>query len=252
MSKWRETFKVHPAADVFPMMSGEELDALGADIEANGLKNPLVIWRNPESGDEWMIDGRNRFEAIERRGADLDTTMIWTVHCGSPEQWVATLNLHRRHMSKAERADAIVKLAKMRAEKKPGQAGPVHAKGGRGKKSAVKAEAAEINAALPKGAQVSERTIKRAMQNAEAKAAAKEKRKQEKEVREQAWAAHAAQVHADWKAKAPERAERLKICHRMIDAGYKALAKEMHPDAGGSAESMTKLNQARSYLRGRA
>jgi hypothetical protein len=29
MSKWREQYKVHPAADVFPMMTDAELDELG-------------------------------------------------------------------------------------------------------------------------------------------------------------------------------------------------------------------------------
>ena len=33
-SKWRQTMRVHPAADVFPMLSDDELDALGADILA--------------------------------------------------------------------------------------------------------------------------------------------------------------------------------------------------------------------------
>jgi|SoiMethySBSTD1v2_1073268.scaffolds.fasta_scaffold64593_3 hypothetical protein len=34
---WRDKYKVHPAADVFPMMSDEELEALGQDILENGL-----------------------------------------------------------------------------------------------------------------------------------------------------------------------------------------------------------------------
>src|SRR5262245_56896276 len=59
-SKWREKYRVHPAADVFPMMSDDELAALGADIKARGLLEPIKI-----RGDE-ILDGRNRLEAIER------------------------------------------------------------------------------------------------------------------------------------------------------------------------------------------
>ena len=33
-STWRQRFKVHPAADAFPMMSDAELDELGKDIKA--------------------------------------------------------------------------------------------------------------------------------------------------------------------------------------------------------------------------
>ena len=34
---WREVLKVHPAADVFPMMGDDDLLALGRDIKKNGL-----------------------------------------------------------------------------------------------------------------------------------------------------------------------------------------------------------------------
>jgi len=33
----------------------------------------------------------------------------------------------------------------------------------------------------------------------------------------------------------------------MIDLGYKALAKELHPDKGGSSEVMARLNRVRAY-----
>jgi ParB-like chromosome segregation protein Spo0J len=61
-SKWRDKYKVHPAADVFPMMSDEKLAKLGQDIKANGLRQPIVILHG------MLVDGRNRLEAMERAG----------------------------------------------------------------------------------------------------------------------------------------------------------------------------------------
>ena len=63
MSTWRERFRVHPAADVFPMLDDAELETLGADIKLNGLKVPIVFWR---AGDEQLllVDGRNRLEFV--------------------------------------------------------------------------------------------------------------------------------------------------------------------------------------------
>jgi hypothetical protein len=138
MSKWRERYKVHPAADVFPMMSDEELAALGGDILLNGgdLHDPITfVDGNPP--DE-ILDGRNRLEAMERVGLLHDGEVRWQckVHYGDPFAYVASKNLHRRHMLKSERADAIVALAKLSA-KKPDQDDPV-SKGGRGKKNAVR------------------------------------------------------------------------------------------------------------------
>ena|SRR6478736_10061149 len=94
---WRDEYKVHPAADVLPMMSDEELAKLGEDIKAHGLKFPIVLF------NEWLIDGRNRLEAMERAGLKLDhLDQPLRVHCGDPASWVLTLNFHRRHLIKQE------------------------------------------------------------------------------------------------------------------------------------------------------
>jgi hypothetical protein len=52
------------------MMESEDLDKLAEDIETNGLKLMVVLWKD-ESGKIWTLDGRNRLDAIERRAGPL-------------------------------------------------------------------------------------------------------------------------------------------------------------------------------------
>ena len=67
---------VHPAAALLPMMSDAELEALAADIKANGLLEPIVVWVDNSAaakGSEgpfttYLLDGRNRLAALERLG----------------------------------------------------------------------------------------------------------------------------------------------------------------------------------------
>jgi hypothetical protein len=115
MTTWRQRYKVHPAADVFPMMSDEELKTLGEDIKANGLKHAIVFDMHGT-----LIDGRNRLEAIER--ARIVSRINLDGPCGpkktaffptatAAEDTVAaiiSLNIHRRHLTKAQQADLIV------------------------------------------------------------------------------------------------------------------------------------------------
>jgi hypothetical protein len=44
-----------------------------------------------------------------------------------------------------------------------------------------------------------------------------------------------------------EREAQREMSRRMIDLGFKALAKELHPDLGGDHEAMARLNRARSH-----
>jgi hypothetical protein len=134
MSKWRETYKVHPAADVFPMMSDEELDALGQDIKANGLRVPLLF--SSQGEDHVLLDGRNRLEAMERAGITIETDRFGlpdryrgtkaanSTHTTNPVAYIIGLNIRRRHLTKAQQADLIVAAHKA-AEDKPRQVGEV-------------------------------------------------------------------------------------------------------------------------------
>jgi hypothetical protein len=41
---WRDHIKVHPAADLFPMMSEPELRELGEDIKKNKQRVQIIFW----------------------------------------------------------------------------------------------------------------------------------------------------------------------------------------------------------------
>jgi hypothetical protein len=160
---WLDQFRVHPAANQFPMMSKRELCELGKDIKENGLKNPIVVWCD-EDREEWLIDGRNRLEAMERAEIELDPSRIEYVSCGDPVSWIETLNMRRRHLTKHQYARLTVKMLKARRAlakekaKKPAQLDEV-SRGGRGKVNELKSEAVAM--LTPHG--ISKSTVERAL-----------------------------------------------------------------------------------------
>jgi ParB-like chromosome segregation protein Spo0J len=97
----------HPAANLFPLMEESALADLSADIKANGLRDP--IWRHP---DGRIIDGRNRWLACQRVGVECrhrtyshgDETII---------PFVVSHNLHRRHLTTAQRAAVAADIANL-------------------------------------------------------------------------------------------------------------------------------------------
>jgi hypothetical protein len=63
---WRDVLPIHPAAELFPPMSSDELRELGADIvKKNGLVAPIALWRRNPNEPLQLLDGRNRLDAIE-------------------------------------------------------------------------------------------------------------------------------------------------------------------------------------------
>jgi len=121
--------KIHPAADIFPMMRDDELKDLAADIKANGLLNPIVTWIDKDGdidkgakGTEYLLDGRNRQVACKISGIKPTTVVLANGH--DPTAYIMSANIARRHMTKGQRAMAVAMIY------------PEPEKGGRGKKGA--------------------------------------------------------------------------------------------------------------------
>jgi phage N-6-adenine-methyltransferase len=98
----------HPAAELFPFMSDEELNELAADIRAHGLLEPIVLL------DGLVLDGRNRLRACEAAG--VEPSFVEWDGSGDPLAWVISKNLKRRHLDASQRSMVADKRRRYYAE----------------------------------------------------------------------------------------------------------------------------------------
>jgi ParB-like chromosome segregation protein Spo0J len=95
----------HPLADLFPLMEGTDFDALVADIEANGQREPIMLF------EDKILDGRNRWHACKKAGIEPKTKEY---RGNDPLAYVISLNLKRRHLNESQRAIVAAKLAMLK------------------------------------------------------------------------------------------------------------------------------------------
>jgi protein gp37 len=104
-----DRFKIHPAADIFPLIEGEEFDRLVADIDEAGLQEPIVLAPDGET----IVDGRNRYRACERAGRDpIFRTLGGHYTEALIVQFIVSANLRRRHLDVGQRAMLALELEK--------------------------------------------------------------------------------------------------------------------------------------------
>jgi hypothetical protein len=145
-------------------MGGDELKALGEDIKANGMTSPIVVWYPGETGDHklsdcLLLDGRNRLDALEMVGVEIQSLDHWLTTTGDdkapngnkllkesyqselgdtttynlgkrlgtsstyypgvsdPYAYVISANIHRRHLTAAQKGELIEALLKAKPER---------------------------------------------------------------------------------------------------------------------------------------
>lgn len=97
---------VHEAASIFPDMTSVEFDELKADIKKNGLRLPILVFRNQ------IIDGRQRVRACKALGIAPRYQAVHQAQKSIPE-YIISMNLKRRHLNDSQRAMIANSLAKL-------------------------------------------------------------------------------------------------------------------------------------------
>jgi hypothetical protein len=126
---WRDVIKVHPAADMFPMMSDAELEVLSKDIAKHGLNSKVTLWRETDDSRQVvLLDGRNRLDAWEHAGFDIELDGLNLYNgdvCLSlvlpsnndPFDYVIAANIHRCHLTPEQKREIEARLLKARPKK---------------------------------------------------------------------------------------------------------------------------------------
>ncbi|GEM_PF-2137657 len=99
--------EIHPYANLFPMQTDAEIQSLAADIKQHGLRQPIVI-----DDDDKILDGRNRAAAC----VIANVTPVYEPFSGSDAEklpYVVSVNVHRRHLTTAQRSDIAAAIANM-------------------------------------------------------------------------------------------------------------------------------------------
>jgi ParB-like chromosome segregation protein Spo0J len=103
----------HSVANIFPLMEGEEFDALVADIKAHGLCEPIDLL------DGKILEGRNRYRACGKAGVEPrfreHAPDSYVAH--DPAGYVISKNIHRRHLTAEQRRELIAELIALQPEK---------------------------------------------------------------------------------------------------------------------------------------
>lgn len=98
-------YAFHPIADLFPLIEGEQFDALCADVKKNGLRQNIMLFEGK------ILDGRNRYRACKAVGEELRFIEFYG---DDPFEYVTVQNLLRRHINPQGRAIIAAQMANMK------------------------------------------------------------------------------------------------------------------------------------------
>jgi len=95
-AKCEGPYNVHPVADLFPLLQGDEFDRLVESIKHDGLQEPIVL----SNDEEVLIDGRNRYRACIKAHIDpVFTRLAKNYDEAKTRDYIINANLRRRQLN---------------------------------------------------------------------------------------------------------------------------------------------------------
>jgi hypothetical protein len=102
-----ETLTFHPYAETYSLLEGDEYESFKADIAARGVREALKY--RVVNGKKEGLDGRNRLRACADLGIACPEEEV-SVFDADVEDYIDSLNLHRRHLTREQRQDRVLRL----------------------------------------------------------------------------------------------------------------------------------------------
>tara|TARA_R110002073_G_scaffold76548_6_gene185856 strand:- start:10602 stop:11507 length:906 start_codon:yes stop_codon:yes gene_type:complete len=96
--------KVHPVADLFPMLPADEAAELSLDVGMYGLREAITLY------DGELLDGRNRLKACRDAGVE---PVFETYDGDDPVGFIISKNIRRRQLSPSQRAMIAAEIARL-------------------------------------------------------------------------------------------------------------------------------------------
>jgi ParB-like chromosome segregation protein Spo0J len=100
-----DPLEFHPLANIFPLMTDDEIEVLGEDMLKHGQLKRIMRYEGK------ILDGRNRYRACLLKGIE---PRLVDYHGPDPLGLVISLNLKRRHLDDGQRAMIAASLATMK------------------------------------------------------------------------------------------------------------------------------------------
>jgi hypothetical protein len=96
----------YPLAGIFPELPAEELHRLAQDIKERGQMEPIILYKGQ------ILDGRNRYKACQMVGVQPRFEEFNPKAAKrSPEEFILSRNLRRRHLSTGQKAAIALEWA---------------------------------------------------------------------------------------------------------------------------------------------